>query len=278
MQKFVTLQRICLRRLTHRFMCSHVSSQGVSVTVAKQTLHRIQENFPFHFRAVSCRNYFTTTCPIRNDLDTNKDSSLNNSKSHESSWIDKTFQVENIEETRKLAEQFSKLLQNTDVVLLTGDMGSGKSVFARHIIRVLEKDMNLNVPSPTFLLDNIYENKISGNYETIHHIDLYRLDRFDRLDLPHIFTNGISLIEWGNRLLEDNDMMKQPHHSYIRDVLLDSSKCHMLIILFENAGSNEQHCNGANNSIIPDNEEYESPRSITFLSSDSTWKERLAEF
>ncbi|EFC47333.1 predicted protein [Naegleria gruberi] len=77
-------------------------------------------------------------------------------------YFEATFVVNSVEETRNLAERFSSMLESTDVVLLIGDMGSGKSVFARHVIRVLEKDMNLNVPSPTFLLDNIYESKMTS--------------------------------------------------------------------------------------------------------------------
>ncbi|KAF0976459.1 hypothetical protein FDP41_004358 [Naegleria fowleri] len=237
-------------------MVKNISSSHLALTTRRFRVGNLNSDVNISL----CRNYGTACLNFReNSCTTDSSMELSNQSSQ---WFEKSFPVQNIEGTRTLAEKFSKLLQNTDVVLLTGDMGSGKSVFARHVIRVLEKDMNLNVPSPTFLLDNLYENKLSGNFETIHHIDLYRLDRFDRLDLLHVFTNGISLIEWGNRLLEDNDLMKQPHHSYIREVLLDSSKCHLLIILFENVATSSEH-DGETSSNLTFNEEHEA-RSITF--------------
>ncbi|KAL9658283.1 hypothetical protein ABK040_015605 [Willaertia magna] len=134
-----------------------------------------------------------------------------------------------ISDTQQLASKIAPLLKEKDILLLIGEIGSGKSVFARHAIRLLENDMTLDVPSPTFLLDNIYETKILDKTLEIHHIDLYRLDRMDRLDLPQIFENSISLIEWGDRLL-DRKLMSEVYHLSIKQSMEQSN---VLIVKFE---------------------------------------------
>lgn len=66
------------------------------------------------------------------------------------------------------------------------------------------EDDALSVPSPTFLLQNIY----AGNPDSpaLHHFDLYRLTNpldLARLDLPQSLSSAVSLIEWADRLPED---------------------------------------------------------------------------
>ena len=91
------------------------------------------------------------------------------------------------------------------------------------------------------------------------------MERFDRLDLPSVFSSGISLIEWGNRLLEE-DVMKQPHHTIIKDAMSDTTKCHILCIIFEPVDTDM-------NSEVAD--EQDEKRIITFHSADTAWKDRL---
>lgn len=67
------------------------------------------------------------------------------------------------------------------------------------------EDDEMEVPSPTYLLHNCYQR--GDEVSTIHHYDLYRLGdsregEYARLDLQDSFTNGVSLIEWPERLLE----------------------------------------------------------------------------
>jgi len=75
------------------------------------------------------------------------------------------FSIESIGDTERLASVLAPILKKGDVVLLIGDMGSGKSVFARQVVRCLEQDQKLNVPSPTYLLDNVYHSKINNQSE-----------------------------------------------------------------------------------------------------------------
>ncbi|CAL8461935.1 g1466 [Coccomyxa elongata] len=76
----------------------------------------------------------------------------------------------------------------------------GKSVFSRAFIRAIADDQDLPVPSPTYLLQNTYE---EHDGPLVHHFDLYRLSgpaELGRLQLEDAFNSGICLIEWAERL------------------------------------------------------------------------------
>ncbi len=75
-------------------------------------------------------------------------------------------------ETIELAQELSTLVRNGDAVMLSGDLGAGKTTFARAMIRALVEDPRLEAPSPTFTLMQIYEG--AGN--RIVHADFYRLE------------------------------------------------------------------------------------------------------
>eukprot|EP00934_Nitzschia_sp_Nitz4_P004623 Nitzschia sp. Nitz4//scaffold13_size275219//59404//60317//NITZ4_000853-RA/size275219-processed-gene-0.77-mRNA-1//1//CDS//3329535951//4613//frame0 len=97
-----------------------------------------------------------------------------------------------------------------DVILLGGDLGAGKTTFARGFVLGKLGGNNsetLKITSPTYLLSNTYCYRDESNTDTqeIHHIDLYRLsgehrEDFDPLQLPHVFKKCISLVEWPIRL------------------------------------------------------------------------------
>ena len=110
-------------------------------------------------------------------------------------------------ETRELAIRLKENLQNGDVVLLTGEIGAGKSHFARSLIQAA-MDKIEEVPSPTFTLVQTYDTTIGP----IWHADLYRLnDQSDIFELGLIdaFGNEIVLVEWPDRLghLEPQDAL-----------------------------------------------------------------------
>ncbi|CAB9522767.1 threonylcarbamoyladenosine biosynthesis protein TsaE [Seminavis robusta] len=87
-------------------------------------------------------------------------------------------------------------------IFLDGDLGAGKTAFARGFLRSATGDDNLRVTSPTFLLVNVYP--ILGGSLEIHHMDVYRLkgdpEDFKPLNLDHVFAKHVSLIEWPQRL------------------------------------------------------------------------------
>ncbi len=102
-------------------------------------------------------------------------------------------------DTIKAAAEFALTLKPRDIVLLNGDLGMGKSVFAREVIRTLTGHPDLDVPSPTFTLAQTYETKASD----IWHFDLYRLkdpEELYEIGWEDALSSGILLVEWPDRL------------------------------------------------------------------------------
>lgn len=100
--------------------------------------------------------------------------------------------------TLALAASLARLATGGDIIALTGDLGVGKTTFARGFIHAKHPTPE-DVPSPTFTLVQVYE---TGN-ETIHHFDLYRLNNPEEayeLDIEDAFISSISLIEWPDKL------------------------------------------------------------------------------
>lgn len=105
------------------------------------------------------------------------------------------------EQTATIARVFANRAHPGDVVLLSGDIGSGKTHFARSLIRHLQGRFGVveDVPSPTFTLVQTY---LAGDLE-IWHCDLYRLASADEaveLGLEDAFAHALCLIEWPDRL------------------------------------------------------------------------------
>jgi tRNA threonylcarbamoyladenosine biosynthesis protein TsaE len=100
--------------------------------------------------------------------------------------------------TAALAARLAPLAATGDVVALRGELGTGKTSFARAFIAA-RAGRPVEVPSPTFTLVQTYDLP-SG---AIWHFDLYRLERPDdaiELGIDEAFALGISLIEWPERL------------------------------------------------------------------------------
>lgn len=103
------------------------------------------------------------------------------------------------EETKKFAKEFAKKLKIGDVVILSGDLGSGKTKFVEGVLSNF--GLENEISSPTFTIVNEYK-KDDIN---IYHFDVYRLedsDEFYAIGGEEYFEKGICLIEWGE-IIED---------------------------------------------------------------------------
>jgi tRNA threonylcarbamoyladenosine biosynthesis protein TsaE len=100
-------------------------------------------------------------------------------------------------ETLSIAGAFAKTLLPGTVVALTGELGSGKTVFARGVAGSL--GVHEQVTSPTFTLINEYCGEIP-----LYHMDLYRLNTKREIENigvdDYFFGNGICLVEWAEKL------------------------------------------------------------------------------
>jgi tRNA threonylcarbamoyladenosine biosynthesis protein TsaE len=103
--------------------------------------------------------------------------------------------------TQEIARQIAATLRPGDVLLLSGDLGSGKTTFVRGLAEGLGIDPG-EVSSPTFTLVHEYR----GGRLTLYHADLYRLEQTatDDLGLEEIgVQDGVLAIEWPDRLSHD---------------------------------------------------------------------------
>jgi hypothetical protein len=101
-------------------------------------------------------------------------------------------------ELSRVAQEIAFLVQTGDTLALEGDLGAGKSTFARALIRALSGNPSLEIPSPTFTLVQAYE---TPRFD-VAHFDLYRLSdasEIDELGLDAALTRGIAVIEWPSR-------------------------------------------------------------------------------
>ena len=105
------------------------------------------------------------------------------------------------DDTAACAVRLAPNLSAGDCVLLEGDLGAGKTHFARALIQTKLADVGLmeDVPSPTYTLVQTYD---AGSLQ-IWHVDLYRLrsaDELVELGLEEAFGEALILIEWPDRL------------------------------------------------------------------------------
>ena len=106
-----------------------------------------------------------------------------------------------LKQTVAIAEEFAKQLSPGDVVALEGDLGAGKTQFARGIVQGLGGDP-LSVSSPTFVLMNIYETPRGK----VYHLDAYRISGAEDLEgigFEEILEqDGYVVVEWWQKVRE----------------------------------------------------------------------------
>lgn len=101
------------------------------------------------------------------------------------------------QDTICFAKDFASKLNKGDVIVLSGELGSGKTKFVQGVLEYFGLDNEIS--SPTFTIVNEY---IKGD-TNIYHFDVYRLadiDEFYAMGGDEYFENGICLIEWGEMI------------------------------------------------------------------------------
>ena len=110
-----------------------------------------------------------------------------------------TFTSHNSSETMKFASELASTLHVGDVVVLSGELGAGKTKFTEGLLKYFGLDNQIS--SPTFSIVNEYK---KDNIH-IYHFDVYRLedvDEFYAIGGEEYFSSGICIIEWGEIIEE----------------------------------------------------------------------------
>jgi tRNA threonylcarbamoyladenosine biosynthesis protein TsaE len=104
-----------------------------------------------------------------------------------------------VEETVRAGARLARRLKKGDVVALIGELGSGKTVFAKGIAKGLGVKEARYVNSPTFVIIKEYAGRMP-----LYHFDMYRLDRAHSLDSlgleEYFYGDGVTVIEWADKI------------------------------------------------------------------------------
>jgi tRNA threonylcarbamoyladenosine biosynthesis protein TsaE len=116
-------------------------------------------------------------------------------------------------ETRVLGERLAGLLRAGDLLVLSGDLGAGKTTFTQGIGSGL--GVRGDITSPTFVISRVHPSLLGG--PALVHVDAYRLaasttgnGEFDDLDLDAYLDEAVTVVEWGSGLAEalSNDRLE----------------------------------------------------------------------
>ena len=105
-----------------------------------------------------------------------------------------------LDEIQKVARLAAKVI-NSDIILLSGEVGVGKTTLIKEILKILK--VNDNVNSPTFSIINEY---LTRDEKIVYHIDLYRIKHIDELHsigfFEYLDSKNLCFIEWGEIIEE----------------------------------------------------------------------------
>ena len=105
----------------------------------------------------------------------------------------KEFFSSSVEETNKIARAFAEEIEGGETILLSGELGAGKTTFTKEFFKAL--GVTDTVTSPTFTLMKTYYGKF-----VVHHLDMYRIeneDEVEELGLREEIDDGdVTVIEW----------------------------------------------------------------------------------
>ncbi len=106
--------------------------------------------------------------------------------------------INSLEDLKTFTEKLAECLKGNELILLKGNLASGKTTFTRYLVSSIDKEAEEEVNSPTFTVMNVYETKKFP----VYHIDLYRVKDFDFTD---ILDTGVVIVEWAEEELLNID-------------------------------------------------------------------------
>ena len=122
------------------------------------------------------------------------------------------------EDLERLAARVAQTLKPGDVIVLSGEVGSGKTTFVRAAARSL--NIAGRVTSPTYQLARSYEGDVDGRRIAVNHLDLYRLEEIgpqDVLELDdYLDPQAVTFVEWAEPalgLLQDPTLVRLSHQT-----------------------------------------------------------------
>ena len=131
------------------------------------------------------------------------------------------------EETQNLGQKIGKQLKPGAVIALTGDLGSGKTVFVQGLARGLDVPNHYYITSPTFTLINEYPGR-----HPFYHVDLYRIETYDDLEeigFYEILSGvGVTAIEWADRLRQSD----LNHHFSLHFEIIDDVSRKIFLVAY----------------------------------------------
>ena len=116
----------------------------------------------------------------------------------QSAGVSEAFELVDEAATATLAGQLASLVEPGDFIALSGDLGAGKTTLARAFLRALLDDPELEAPSPTFTLMQVYD----GPRFPVVHADFYRLrsaDELAQIGWDEVIDGAATLVEWPER-------------------------------------------------------------------------------
>lgn len=130
-------------------------------------------------------------------------------------------------ETEKIGKQFAQYLWAGSIILLSGDLGVGKTAFARGLARGL--GIEEPITSPTYTLIHEYTGRLP-----LYHFDVYRLNNVEEMgDIgyeEYFYGDGVTVIEWPQRICE---ILPE---AYLTVEILKAEQDNVRNILFQSKG------------------------------------------
>jgi tRNA threonylcarbamoyladenosine biosynthesis protein TsaE len=113
------------------------------------------------------------------------------------------FTTESDADTIEVGRKLAKLLKPPQLLILSGDLGTGKTTLVKGIAQALDAAEADEVTSPTFTLIHEYEGTQAGKPVKLFHLDVYRLEgerQLETLGLDELLTpDALVLVEWGEK-------------------------------------------------------------------------------